>query len=881
MRRAFFTSTLKPGRAFPPDTLRLSCLLALSLALEPWTARAQTVVNWSASPLSADWNTGAGNWDTDTVPGQTDTAAFGVSTLTSLTFSNDSGATSVGGLVFNSGAGAYTFTLTPTTTTTAIPTFGIYGAGVVNNSGVTQSFVLNGAQTGASEGGVLSFGALAFYNSATAGANTLITNQGGAIASTTNATNSGGTFFNDTSTAGGATIVNNATTIDGAGGGVTLFWGNSSAGNATVTNHGAASALGGPPGEGATFAAGMTIFDFNADAGNSTLVANGGANGGAGGTIRFTGTATGCTSTVQLNGNGVLELFGLTAASGTPSLTISSLAGTGNVYLGANNLTVGAGDTSTTFSGVIADGGNPGETGSSTATGGSFTKVGTGTLTLTGASSYTGGTTVSGGLVNFSSLGNFGSGPITLDGGGLQWASGGAVDVSPRLAALGSAGGTLDTNGNNVVLSSALSGSGALTKTGAGTLSLTAANTYGGGTTISDGTLILGDGGTTGSVTGNIVNNSALVFNRSNSATYAGNISGTGSLTLTGAGDVQLDGVMSYTGTTTIGAQTLRLNGPTLTGDVSLAGGALLMQNASTLNGALSGNGFIFAYANATGQRLTLASINNFSGNMLVGAGLELGNGTLNANITMATGVSSYFGTINFFGSGNLLVSGNISGTPNNVMKTGAGTVTLTGSNTFSTFGPTEIYAGALYANNTSGSALGTAAVIVRNGGLLGGTGSIGGATTFQSGAHLAPGAATAPGVLTFTNGLTLNDGVILDFRLGTTSDQVLVSGGLFTGPASEAGATLSIAATSGFTAGIYTLIDNSLGTLAGLDPAAFAIGNSVDGYTLALAGNANGGLDLIATATAIPEPATGGAMAALAVLTMTALRRKRAIRAV
>ena len=57
---------------------------------------------------------------------------------------------------------------------------------------------------------------------------------------------------------------------------------------------------------------------------------------------------------------------------------------------------------------------------------------------------------------------------------------------------------------------------------------MTGANTYTGGTTISAGTLLLGNGGTTGSVAGNIVDNAALVFNRSNALTYAGVISGTG-----------------------------------------------------------------------------------------------------------------------------------------------------------------------------------------------------------------------------------------------------------------------------------------------------------------------------------------------------------------
>ena len=56
-----------------------------------------------------------------------------------------------------------------------------------------------------------------------------------------------------------------------------------------------------------------------------------------------------------------------------------------------------------------------------------------------------------------------------------------------------------------------ISGTGSLTKSGTGTLTLTGDNTYTGGTTISAGTLQIGNGGTTGSVAGNIVDNAALV----------------------------------------------------------------------------------------------------------------------------------------------------------------------------------------------------------------------------------------------------------------------------------------------------------------------------------------------------------------------------------
>ena len=72
---------------------------------------------------------------------------------------------------------------------------------------------------------------------------------------------------------------------------------------------------------------------------------------------------------------------------------------------------------------------------------------------------------------------------------------------------------------------------------GTGTSILTAANTYSGGTTISAGTLQLGNGGITGSIAGNVVDNGALQFNRTDAGlNLAGNISGTGSVIQAGTG---------------------------------------------------------------------------------------------------------------------------------------------------------------------------------------------------------------------------------------------------------------------------------------------------------------------------------------------------------
>ena len=89
---------------------------------------------------------------------------------------------------------------------------------------------------------------------------------------------------------------------------------------------------------------------------------------------------------------------------------------------------------------------------------------------------------------------------------------------------------------NALTYADVISGTGSVTKSGTGTTTLTGTNTYTGGTTISAGTLQVGAGGTTGSIVGNVLNNGVLAFNRSDATTFDGVISGTGSLTKSGAG---------------------------------------------------------------------------------------------------------------------------------------------------------------------------------------------------------------------------------------------------------------------------------------------------------------------------------------------------------
>src|SRR5690606_9906203 len=94
---------------------------------------------------------------------------------------------------------------------------------------------------------------------------------------------------------------------------------------------------------------------------------------------------------------------------------------------------------------------------------------------------------------------------------------------------------------NTLTVDNQISGSGSVTQASSGTTTLTGSNSYTGGTTIEDGILQIGTGGTSGSLgSANITNNASLVFDRSNNLTVANQISGSGTLTQAGSGTLTL-----------------------------------------------------------------------------------------------------------------------------------------------------------------------------------------------------------------------------------------------------------------------------------------------------------------------------------------------------
>ena len=115
--------------------------------------------------------------------------------------------------------------------------------------------------------------------------------------------------------------------------------------------------------------------------------------------------------------------------------------------------------------------------------------------------------------------------------------------------------GTFDAASADIFVGGTISGANTLKKTGVNDLILTAANTYSGATTISNGSIIIGNGGTSGDLgTGGVLNNATLSINRSNAYILDNTISGGGSVTQLGSGTTTLSGSNSYTGGTTIRA---------------------------------------------------------------------------------------------------------------------------------------------------------------------------------------------------------------------------------------------------------------------------------------------------------------------------------------
>ncbi|WP_246792538.1 beta strand repeat-containing protein, partial [Burkholderia perseverans] len=299
--------------------------------------------------------------------------------------------------------------------------------------------------------------------------------------------------------------------------------------------------------------------------------------------------------------------------------------------------------------------------------------VQSGTWTLSGASGATDATLGNGATAVIDNGASLGTGTINSNGGAIQASTSGLAlsnDVSLTGNGL-TVGGT-----TNLGLSGTISGGGALTQAGTGTLLLSGANTYTGGTDLQSGTVTVGNSAALGTgtvtVSGNATLDSSqfvfltnqiavntgttLTLGGSNPLALAGAISGDGGVTKDGLGVVTLAAANTYTGPTVINSGTLALGGA----------GSLL----STAAVNLAGGGADFEIAGANGNE-TIGSLSGVAGS------------------TVGLGVNS----LSFGDATNQSFGGTIEG-DGGIVKQGSGTETLTGANTYT--GGTTISAGTL-----------------------------------------------------------------------------------------------------------------------------------------------------------------------------------------
>ena len=324
-----------------------------------------------------------------------------------------------------------------------------------------------------------------------------------------------------------------------------------------------------------------------------------------GGTLTSEGAGDGAGNYIL---DGTLATLANAASSVVSAHTVLLRNGSGTDQSVVFNVADGAAATDLLVSAALANG----------AGANGLVKSGSGALSLSGANTYTGGTTLSSGTLEFASGSLGASGAVTVASGVLRWASGNTEDISARLALTGAA--SLDTNGNDVTLASALSGNQALTKAGSGALVLGGANSgLSSAWTVVDGTLRAGHDQAFG--TGQIRIEGGVVdlagFDIGNTFALAGGAIATGSstveinkITLASTGANRLSGRIS--GMFNAAERTIDA-----TGDLALVDG--LMGHNATFTGGL-----------VTLESSALHSPGNSPGLQTFGAGLAYaGNSTL------------------------------------------------------------------------------------------------------------------------------------------------------------------------------------------------------------------------------------------------------------
>lgn len=470
-------------------------------------------------------------------------------------------------------------------------------------------------------------------------------------------------------------------------------------------------------------------------------------------------------------------------------------------------------------------------------------KLGAGTLTISnsGGNDFGGGTVLSNGwlAVGVASALGTNSSPIVFNGGTLQSAAG---------VSLGNSTITLNTGINGIVETPAyaltfagiVGGAGHLTKYGAGTLTLSGANTFTGGSTVSAGTLYLLNttAAGTGSITlgdGNTGADNVTLVAQSGTVNVGG-------ITVVnqGGGTATLSLVAQNTGLNSL----ITLNRPTTITSAASPGGAYVNYQGA---GKITGNVGTLTLQSTTGL-LYIGNngvANTFVGTVLIPQGgvyvfpsAGLAFGATNAVVMSGTAALGLYSspltigdltgapgnTVNTSANGSQILAiinsnavtfaGTISGT-GSLVKGGIGAQTLGGTNTYS--GSTTVNGGSLIVD---GRKTGVGAVVVNSGATLGGTGTVSGAISIAAGATLSPGDVAANGgmgTLTASNAVTLASNATFAVQIAPGVSDSLVSLASVT----NVNATLSVSVLPGMIRGgtKYTVLRASamIGTFRGL----------------------------------------------------------------
>jgi fibronectin-binding autotransporter adhesin len=251
-----------------------------------------------------------------------------------------------------------------------------------------------------------------------------------------------------------------------------------------------------------------------------------------------------------------------------------------------------------------------------------LSKEQSGTLILANTNSYGGGTTVSGGRLQLGD-GSARNGVVAgniLDNAVVEFAA--PADQT---------------------YSGVISGTGALVKSAAGTLTLNATHSYGSGTTISGGTLQLGDGASAnGAVNGPITNNAALAIANPNAQTVANVISGSGTVAKSASGALTLSGNNSYSGATTI------------------SNGRVNISNSGALGAAAAGTTVNSGAELHLAGSLTVPEPLSLSGNGSGAGALVVDSGASTWTSDLTVGADTLFGATNSVTASSLTIQGMI-----------------------------------------------------------------------------------------------------------------------------------------------------------------------------------------------------------------------------